>query len=281
MIKINNIYDRKYAVEYDSRFLVSEYAKVSSDFELSILKKIIRPKSSWLDVGCGTGYFLSFFQNIRRIGIDISEEMLRIAKDRNHDAKFINGDFRKVLPEMNEKWNVVSCMWTPYNYLESMNEFDFFLSQLVRVTAEGGCLFIPVVDLEDLRPHTVVDYNMYSEIHKGNVKLTSTTWTYEEDNGKIHKHLIAPQIGYFIEALNGFFEKIEVVNYPVYQEGWVSKKAILARNKNKRIGISRVVGVKPTETLKEGIAIDTNNSIRHFKTKELMFEITRRFFRFK
>lgn len=277
-MKTRKIYDSDYAKEYDNRFLTSEYAKTASDFELSILKNIIKPNSKWLDVGCGTGYFLSFFPNTERCGIDISEDMLSFAKERNANAKFIQGDFRGILPQMTEKWDVVSCMWTPYNYLESMYEFDTFITNLIEVTEIGGTLFIPVVDLEDLRPHTIVDYDMYSEIHQGNVQLTSTTWSFLEDNGKIHTHLIAPQIGYFIDKLNGYFETIEIVRYPVYQDGWVSRKAILARNKFKEKEESLVVEDKLSPILSENLEIDIKESIDKFTTKELIKEIVKRLF---
>lgn len=278
MSLVTDIYDQKYSEEYDSRYLTSDYAKVASDFELSLLNDIISEDTNWLDVGCGTGYFLSFFQHINRCGIDISADMLCVAKERNKTAEFIEGDFRKVLPELNKQWNVVSCMWTPYNYIDSMSEFDTFMKNLIAVTGVGGTLFIPVVDLEDLRPHTIVEYNMYSEIHQGNVQLTSTTWSFIEDNGKIHTHLVAPQIGYFVDQLNGFFETITVVRYPVYQPGWVSKKAILAKNKYSERGTSIINDEKLMNNKPETPTEPNKNAINDLTIKELIKEIMRRFF---
>lgn len=65
---VSGIYDSNYAETYDERFLLSEFSKISSDFELELLSEILSENSRWLDVGCGTGYYLSAFQDIERCG---------------------------------------------------------------------------------------------------------------------------------------------------------------------------------------------------------------------
>ncbi|MHC5820258.1 MAG: methyltransferase domain-containing protein [Nostoc sp.] len=39
--------------------------------------------AKWLEVACGTGYFLSCFPEIERAGLDISPAMLKVAKQAN------------------------------------------------------------------------------------------------------------------------------------------------------------------------------------------------------
>lgn len=276
----NKIYDKQYAADYESRFLLSPYSKLSADFEKSILSNLIRSETRWLDVGCGTGYFLSLFPEIKRFGIDASKDMLEVARLKNPDVRFIQGDFRDILPKLNEKWDLISCMWTPYNYLDSMWEFDRFVQNLVNIVDVEGSLFIPVVDLEDLRPHTVLPYEMPTDVdgYKGTVFLTSTTWTWvEHENGKEHKHLIAPQIDYFISLLNGYFETIEVVRYPEYKPGWVRRKAIVAKYKFN-------VKHEESELLKNDNSTSLNNNVfelnnlAQFKSIQLVKELFKRFF---
>jgi SAM-dependent methyltransferase len=231
---IKDLYCTDYAKSYEDRFLLSPYSKVATDFELSILRKYLKENDFWLDVGCGTGYYLSFFSEIQRCGIDISESMLSMARKSNPNANFINGDIRQILGSLSRQYNFVSCMWTPYNYLDSMKELDKFLEETLNLICEGGTFFLPVIDLEDLRPHTIIDYKMPTDVpcYEGDVYLTSTTWSWhEKKSGKIHKHLIAPQLGYFLDILNKKFELIEVLRYPIFENGWVSRKAILATNR--------------------------------------------------
>lgn len=280
-MNVKQIYDADYAKQYDGRFLTSDYAKLASDFELSIIKELVGKDVTWLDVGCGTGYFLRFFPGVNRCGIDLSPDMLDKARVGNEDAHFIEGDFRNVLAEMNQEWKLITCMWTPYNYLGSMAQFDDFISNLIRLTQTGGTLFIPVVDLEDLRPHTVLEYEWYADMFDGTVALTSSTWSWKEHGtGKNHLHLVAPQIGYFIDLLQGYFQSIEVVRYPVYGKDWVSKKAIVAKGKLAQKGTSEVIlhkreKVEDTEIPGQNSA---SSSLKEIGTKTLLKELIARLF---
>lgn len=274
--QVIEIYDDEYANSYDERFLVSEYSKLSSDFELSILKDVLNKSDSWLDIGCGTGYYLSQFQHNQRCGIDISAAMLKIAISRNPTASFVEQDFRDFLSQTEEKWDFLSCMWTPYNYLHSMHEFDSFIQNMIQAVKEGGSIFLPVFDLEDLRPHTELEYRWDSDMpgYEGSIILTSSTWTWKEKvSKKTHTHLIAPQVDYFLEKLSGSFEDIRVLRYPVYQSDWVSRKAILCTNKRKEHVKSRISrDANPTtynlhNNLKE---LGKTEAIKNLKSKDLL-----------
>lgn len=226
------IYDKEYADRYNDTFLLNPFAKGSSDFELDQLKQLLTPESKWLDVGCGTGYFLSQFPGIKRAGLDISSDMLNAAKKVNDDVLFLKqGDFRNEIPEFNNQWSLVSCMWNPYSYVDSMPEFEKMMSNIIDWTETGGSVFIPVVDLEDLRPNTLVPYAEDTAVFGGEILLTSYTWTWIEHSGKTHVNMVAPHAEHFIRLLEPYFETVELLRYPPYQDGWVSRKAVLARKK--------------------------------------------------
>lgn len=226
------IYDKEYADRYNDTFLLNPFAKSSSDFELDQLKQLVTPESKWLDVGCGTGYFLSQFPGIKRAGLDISSDMLNTAKKVNDDVLFLKqGDFRNEIPEFKNQWSLVSCMWNPYSYVDSMPEFEKMMSNIIDWTETGGSVFIPVVDLEDLRPNTLIPYAEDTAVFGGEILLTSYTWTWIEHSGKTHVNMVAPHAEHFIRLLEPYFETVEMLRYPPYQDGWVSRKAVLARKK--------------------------------------------------
>jgi SAM-dependent methyltransferase len=226
------IYDKEYADGYNEMFLLNPFAKVSSDFELNQLKELITPETKWLDIGCGTGYFLSKFPGIKRAGLDISSDMLEAAKMVNEDALFLRqGDFRDEIPEFNNQWSLLSCMWYPYSYLDSMPEFEKMMANIIDWTQTGGSVFIPVADIEDFRPNTIVPYAEDTAVFNGEILLTSYTWTWIEADGTAHVNMVAPHAEHFIRLLEPYFETIELLRYPPYQEGWVSRKAVLARKK--------------------------------------------------
>jgi hypothetical protein len=160
----------------------------------------------------------------------MSPEMLKLARDANPDALFFEqGDFRKNMPEWEGAWSLVSCMWCAYNYVDSMKELEQLVENMIRWAKPGGAVFIPVMDMEDIRPNTQIPYEEKADIFGGTIYLTSATWTWiESGTGKIHTHLIAPHVEHFIKLLEPYFDNIEVVRYPPYMTGWVSRKAIVA-----------------------------------------------------
>lgn len=226
------IYDSNYASEYNERYLLNPFSKTSSFTELSILKQLINNNTKWLDLGCGTGYFLSEFPGISRAGLDISPKMLETAKAVNSDALFFReGDFRQEVPEWNNNWSLVTCMWGAYCYVDSVREAENVIENITNWTKTGGSVFLPVLDLEDVRPNTRIEYEHHVPAYGGTIAITSFTWSWQEENGTFHQHLVSPPAEHFIKLMQPHFDNIEVVRYPPYMTGWVSRKAILAMGK--------------------------------------------------
>jgi ubiquinone/menaquinone biosynthesis C-methylase UbiE len=72
----------KYADNYDAGFM----GKGSGRFYADLIKEIdVKDGDAVLDVGCGTGTVLSFIgrqKKIRGFGLDVSENMIAIAKEK-------------------------------------------------------------------------------------------------------------------------------------------------------------------------------------------------------
>ncbi|WP_188930724.1 class I SAM-dependent methyltransferase [Puia dinghuensis] len=234
--EVQSIYDADYANEYNERFLLNPFSAVSTKLELSVIRNLLSEDSRWLDVGCGTGYFLSQFPGVQRAGLDLSPEMLKVALAANPDALFLRqGDFTQAIEEWNASWSLVTCMWTAYNYVDSMTDVERVVANMVAWTRPGGAVFIPVMDLEDLRPNRQLPYEERADVFGGTIYLTGFTWSWREDrNDRFHKHLVAPHIEHFVHLLEPWFDNIEIVRYSPFMRGWVSRKAIVATGKRSK-----------------------------------------------
>jgi SAM-dependent methyltransferase len=222
------LYDADYAGAYDQRFLLADHSAPNARRELELIAGLLAADgASWLDVGCGTGWFLAQFPGVKRAGLDLSAAMLELARERSPEADFRQGDFREPVPEWRGAWSLVSCMWAAYAYVDAIGEVETLVANMREWTAPGGSMLIPIIDLPDLRNFDVTYRE--STYFSGEVWVNGVIWSWtDEISGKLHRNLLAPHTDQFIEWLAPWFEEIRVVPYPCILEGVVSRKAVLA-----------------------------------------------------
>lgn len=227
------VYDeRDFAEAYDERFVLAPWPKHGADIELDMLRELIGDDGRWVDLCCGTGWYLSQFPDVDRAGLDLTPAMLEQARAANPGVPFVNQDVCDPVEEWVGQWDVVSLMWMAYCYLESMPEVERAIANLVSYVREGGSAFIPsVIDLEDLRPHTLIDYEDFPEVWGGRIAVTGYNWTWEEPNGNVNANMMAVHVGHFVRLIEPYFERVEVRRYPLFGPGMVARKAVIGIGK--------------------------------------------------
>ncbi|MCB1025375.1 MAG: class I SAM-dependent methyltransferase [Acidobacteria bacterium] len=238
--KVIELYDEEYAEAYDDRFIHTEGYKHVTDFEIELLKGCLDYSENWLDVACGTGYFLSQFKGKERAGIDLSPGMLKLAKSRNEDALFIKQqDFRFENPDFDAKWDLVSSMWGAYCYVESMTEINKFIKNISDWTSDDGICFLPIIDLEDvLYWRESLQYcNPDIQIFGGPSYVNGVIWSYTDNlHNKHHENMIAAHTEYLTEQLAKQFSRIDIVYYPPYPPPIPGqRKGLIATGKNGKV----------------------------------------------
>ena len=90
-----------------------------------------------LDVGCGTGIFtflLEHYEPKRLVGIDLSEEMLKIAEEKKQErssiACFVAGDAAKTNQYLDEKFDFIFSSTTTH-YISDLNQLFGGLADLL------------------------------------------------------------------------------------------------------------------------------------------------------
>ncbi|MFN8150925.1 MAG: methyltransferase domain-containing protein [Solirubrobacterales bacterium] len=230
---LRRLYDRDHARAYDERFLLADgWARDGTDFELELIAELLRRASAprWLDVGCGTGFYLSRFPDVQRAGLDLSPAMLELAASRNPGVELTEGTFLDPWPRWRSSWTLVSCMWAAYSYVDSLDQVEQLITNLAAWTAPDGCLFLPVCDIADLSGGMEVPYrNEETWVFGGELLIKATVWEWHDESiGRRHSDLIAPHIEHLTALAGRHFERIEIVNYPPYLPGWGSRRAIVA-----------------------------------------------------
>lgn len=111
--RINALYHDSIAAEYDGRMVIA-HPKVKWFYQDIFTKKIFsvfknKEQLSVLDLGCGTGYLEQFFsrENLDVYGIDISEKMLGMAKDKFPRYSFKKTDVYEFLDNNNQQFDMV------------------------------------------------------------------------------------------------------------------------------------------------------------------------------
>lgn len=127
----------KYANSYDAGWKGTKSVRFYNDL---IRKVEINPGDSVLDVGCGTGTVLSYIASktdIKGYGLDISEKMLDVAREKNPEFEFVSGDSVSLPYENGSMDVVIACM--AYHHFSDQEEFR---KEAFRVLKPGGRLYI-------------------------------------------------------------------------------------------------------------------------------------------
>jgi SAM-dependent methyltransferase len=230
--EVLRIYDGEYSAHYDEAFLLGDNFRECTEFEVRLIADLLRGAKRWLDVACGTGYFLSRFPDQKRAGLDLSPAMLDAARRANPGVDFYEQDFRERSEEWVNRWDLVSCMWYAYCYADSVADVRRVIRNLACWTSPGGALFLPVCD-PDVLCKTRIPYEPPPDSDDGRLFITGVTWTWiDEPSGRRHNNLIAPTLEYLGGILRDHYEDVRLVEYPRFQADCLeSRKAFIAKGK--------------------------------------------------
>jgi SAM-dependent methyltransferase len=233
--QVLDTYDEGYARTYEQRYILNEHYRSKSEFEISVLKRLLEhPGGPWLDVACGTGYFLSRFPGVARGGLDLSPAMLAVARKANPDALVLReGDFTQDCPDWEGKWSVVSSLWYSYGLVESIGAVQAFVRNLARWTSDRGVCFVPVFEPANLgRGVRIPSLLRGAGYPPDTIMITAVTWSWIESSGKRHDNMVAPTMDYMVSLFKEYFDTVDVVRYPPFKPWYRRRRrAILASGK--------------------------------------------------
>ena len=168
------------------------------------LRKYIEKPGTVLDLGCGTGEFLVRFlkDGFGCIGVDISEIMLEISRDKTKeftDIELHQGDIRKFRAKTPAEYIV--CNFDTVNYFDKFSDLEDFLDCSYENLKEDGILIFDVVTEE-----------IFDEMFENGVFLDEkenylTIWRYDKEG---ENYII--NIKLFIREKENLFRNYEEVH---------------------------------------------------------------------
>jgi len=132
---MNNFFN-KYYKRYDTWYDENKFAYLS---ELEAVKKVIPPKGYGLEVGVGSGRFAAPLGI--SVGIDSSEKMVELAKNRGVEARIGSG---AKLSFDDSTFDYVAIIFT----ICFVQEPGKVLEEATRVLKKGGKIIVGIVDKE-------------------------------------------------------------------------------------------------------------------------------------
>lgn len=135
-----------------SEFVESNRRVVKTRFEHFNGEKV-------LDLGCGYGFYTDYFRSIgaNAIGIDGSEKMIEIARDRYPISKFFVMDITTPLAFKSNQFDVIFSN----QVLMDIENIDFVFSECKRILRTGGILYYSIVHPAFYDCHWQKDKNGY------------------------------------------------------------------------------------------------------------------------
>ncbi len=130
---------KKFAVYYDKIYEHVDYAGESEFINWAVKEHKTSSGFELMDVACGTGSHAEILKNNFTVtGVDINENMLKIARDKIPEADFINGNMKDL--DLEAKFDVVICIFSAIHYNTNYSELEGTITNFYNHMKDGGVL---------------------------------------------------------------------------------------------------------------------------------------------
>jgi ubiquinone/menaquinone biosynthesis C-methylase UbiE len=210
---MNNHTYGELAKYYDIVYANKDYRKEAEEVSDLIKKYKKTDQNLLLDVACGTGMHLTYFQkNFSCTGIDLSQHMLKIARSRLKNVKLHRADMLNF--NLGETFDVVTCLFGSIGYSKTLLDLKKVVNGCYRHLKLGGVLVMDSWYRKEQWKPGAIKIGVYST---KDVKLIRAS--YNSIDGRIaifnEHYLLAEKdkgIRHFFDSYKfGLFERIEIV----------------------------------------------------------------------
>lgn len=193
----------------------------SNEYIIEVLKEAGKRGGSVLELGCGTGSILNDLKSKYSVtGIDISSEMLKIARKKVPSGKFIEGDIKDF--RLNEKFDAVLCIYDTMNHITSFSDWKKIFRNVSDHLNDGGIFLFDVNTINKLEYLAFIKtyfyefQNNYLVINVKKLKKNLYNWELnifentKDNNFKLHKEDV-PEAVFKINDIKTELKKLFII----------------------------------------------------------------------
>jgi len=126
---------------YDKIYSFKDYEQEASKITLVIEQRLQSEGRRMLDVACGTGKHIEYLKDEFDVeGLDVSREMLDIARVRNPNVTFHQADMIDF--DLDKKFDVITCLFSAIGYTKTFELARRAIACMSRHLVTGGLLII-------------------------------------------------------------------------------------------------------------------------------------------
>lgn len=205
--------------ELEQQYVLDTYDQIASEFSQTrynpwpSVKKFVDsfpPNSLVLDAGCGNGKNMGIRNDLQFVGIDTSENLLKICRERGFNVKASN---IKSVPFEDNYFDFIICI-AVLHHIVNPEERIQAICELIRITKPGGQIMIQVWAREQTLTRKFVPINDQNDFF---VTWTKVNMTGEKCVSKRYYHLFSEnEIDELVLRLNG----IKLINKFYEADNW-------------------------------------------------------------
>ena len=131
----------KSAAYYDVIYSFKDYQAEAETLAAVIRENLRSGGNRLLDVACGTGQHITYLKKHFAVeGLDISEELLTVARQRNPLVPFHHGDMIDF--DLGRRFDVVTCLFSSIGYVRTIENLTQAVCCMARHLVPGGVTLI-------------------------------------------------------------------------------------------------------------------------------------------
>ena len=143
----------------------------------------VKPDAIIAEIGCGTGTMTELLadEGFKMSGVDLSEDMLRLAREKCPDISFKQMDMRELV--LDEPQDVIISIADSMNYLETVDDLSKTMKGVYNALVPGG------VFIFDLKTEFFFKYVVRNRTFRGHGNGFSYVWkNYYDEDAKCHTY---------------------------------------------------------------------------------------------